>query len=487
MSSNIFNSNSERLNCYNFINLSEVVALKMAKRIAGKGIHFNTENRYIKEALEKLEKDNDLMEIIFQGEKLLSAYGYLIPTWDRSKGGKLFMNIGNVYGNSQVSKIEYNEELAVVWMNIGTDNTGKWLRTTYTKTKVVREIYTDAESTMVSGASDKILKENQLPKEEVHNLGFVPVSFFQNLPKKNMYGGTFQNWYPDSTPVKNVQKLLDFLYEIIKKEAEFNRTRAFVDITSTEMNSMLHNISQSLGDEDNNISYGSKLKSLIGDFIIATDLKPIEGAGGKAIEIIQGDPQFSQYVSLFDALINYYFAGCGLSTNDDIKGSKTNLEVRATSQEEDLTITTKKTIRQHQWKHHFDKALMYLGIPEEQLSEYSIEFKDTSMKDSIQELENEQFKIENGLSSRIMSIMKIEGINREQAIAKLDQIKKDNELYPPDEFVEEIVNEADEETSNEDKPADNEKPNDEKVDKTFLDHIKAFFNPKSKKKVGSDE
>ncbi len=110
----IFNYNSERLNKYSLINLSEVVALKMAKRITGSGYHFNTENKEIREKLELLERWNDFDTIFFSGEKILSAYGFLIPTWDRSTKGELFCNMGNAYGNSQVAKINYSVELAVV-------------------------------------------------------------------------------------------------------------------------------------------------------------------------------------------------------------------------------------------------------------------------------------------------------------------------------------------------------------------------------------
>jgi hypothetical protein len=188
MSNNIFNFNSERLNQYDLINLSEIVALKMAKRVVGKGYHFTTQNLELKKKLKQIEEWNDVYTLLFEGEKMFSAYGYLIPVIDKSKGNKVFCNIAQVYGNSQVSKINYQEELAVIWLRNGIDNTGRYLRTTYTRTTIERQYFTNLDETSVLGESAEILKANQLPVREVHNLGIVPVCFFQNLPKKNIFG-----------------------------------------------------------------------------------------------------------------------------------------------------------------------------------------------------------------------------------------------------------------------------------------------------------
>ena len=118
---NLFNWNSERLNQYDLFNLNEIVALRMAKRVVGKGYHFSTTNPILIKALKQLEEWNDIYSLLFEGEKLLSSYGYLIPTVDRSKGKKVFLNLGQVYGVSQVAKINWTTELAVVWQRIGQD------------------------------------------------------------------------------------------------------------------------------------------------------------------------------------------------------------------------------------------------------------------------------------------------------------------------------------------------------------------------------
>lgn len=473
MANSIFNYNSERLNEFQLINLNEIVALKMAKRITGKGFVIHTENKKIKKAFETLDKDNDLFSLFFEGEKILSAYGFLIPVWEKSEGGKFFANIGQVYGASQVAKVNYSEELAVVWMRDGSDNNARYLKITFTKKKIIREYYSSMDSVSVMGESDKILKENRLPKEEIHNLGFVPVSFFQNLPKKNLFGGNpAGDWYPDSTPVAGIQKLMDFLFCVITKEAEFNRTRVFADITTTEMNQILQNLSMSLGD---NGDYATKLKSLIGDFIVSSNIRPVEGGSGNAIEVIQGDPKFEKYVELFNALKDWYLYGCGLSISDDSEGTKTRLEVQAVNTEEDLTIVTKKTFRQRQWKRFFDKVLIWMGIPADKLNEYSFEFKDSSMKDSLQELENEQFKIDNGLSSKIMSLMKLDSITREEAIQKLQQIEKDNIQFPSQE--EQLL---EEEQENNDNIPNNEESGEKPPKKSILGKIKDKMFKKDK-------
>ncbi len=67
------------------------------------------------------------------------------------------------------------------------------MKTVFDRKKTVTSFYHDAGGgalgeVVILGESVKIAKSLNIPIEEHHNLGIVPVAFFPNLPKKNFFG-----------------------------------------------------------------------------------------------------------------------------------------------------------------------------------------------------------------------------------------------------------------------------------------------------------
>ena len=77
------------------------------------------------------------------------------------------------------------------------------------------------------GESRRIANSLNLPIEEKHNLGIVPVVFFPNLPKKSFVGNVIREWCPDDEPtgdkLAKEQEHLDLIFDNIEWELEYNR------------------------------------------------------------------------------------------------------------------------------------------------------------------------------------------------------------------------------------------------------------------------
>lgn len=380
------------------LNLTEMVANHASKLLWGNGYTLTSEFEDYKQAIKKIQEWNNLDSLFYQDCHIKSAYGYSIVQIDRSKTGRIYLNFAQPYAQSRIARVLDTEESASTWSRLQYDDQAIYVKTTYTKNQIKRQFTSDYVT--LDGLQEKISKDLQLPLIENHNLGILPVKFMQNLPKKNFFGGVIGDYYPDNTACKGLQKLLNHTFEMTWKELEYNRTRAFLDITEQEINK-----SKTAFD----------MKKLLGDFVLQANLRSVGSTSGSPpIAILQGNPVLDKYANFIQFIIDKYFEGNGYSPVNDTTSQKTEAEVLITNSRDMETTRIKRTLNQSDWNEIFKRCFILMGLDGD-VSKWTFEIKENTITDRLKSLEIDEAELRLGITNIKRIIVKRYGVSEEEA------------------------------------------------------------------------
>lgn len=407
-------NNTEILNSkWCMINLQEIIANHGSKLLWGNSYNFTSEYEEYKHAIKKLKEWNNLDSLFYQDCHIKSGYGYSIVQIDKTKNGRIALNFAQPYAQSRVARVLETEYSASTWSRVQYDDQSIYVKTTYTQNQIIRYFTTDTVT--LDGLQEKISKELQLPIIENHNLGIIPVKFMQNLPKKNFFGGVVGDYYPDMTPIKELQELLNKTFEAIQHELEYNVTRVFLDITEQEIN-------QSQNSYD--------LKKLIGKFILQANLRSLGSTSGTPpIAILQGSPILDKYAEFIQFIIDKAFEGSGYSPVNDTTSQKTEAEVLITNSRDMETTRIKRTLNQRDWNEIFKRCFILMGLDGDK-SKWTFEIKENTITDRLKSLEIDEVELRLEITNIKRIIMKRYGVSEEEA----QQIINENRKYQKDEI-----------------------------------------------------
>ncbi|WP_342217579.1 hypothetical protein [Spiroplasma endosymbiont of Amphimallon solstitiale] len=395
------------------INLQEIIANHGSKLLWGNGYTLTSEHEEYKRAIKKLKEWNNLDSLFYQDCHIKSGYGYSIVQIDKSKTGRISLNFAQPYAQSRVARVLETEYSASTWSRIQYDDQSIFVKTTYTPNQIIR--YFTSDTVTLDGLQEKISKDLQLPLIENHNLGIIPVKFMQNLPKKNFFGGVIGDYYPDMTPIKGLQKLLNHTFEMIWKELEYNRTRVFADITEQEVNQT---------------KTAFDMKKLFGDFVLQTNLRSLGSTSGTPpIAIIQGSPVLDKYADFIQFIIDKTFEGAGYSPVNDTTSQKTEAEVLITNSRDMETTRIKRTLNQSDWNEIFQRCFILMGLDGDK-SKWTFEIKENTIIDRLKSLEIDEAELRLGITNIKRIIVKRYGVSEEEA----QQIINENRKYQKEEI-----------------------------------------------------
>lgn len=389
------------------INLQEIIANHASKLLWGNGYTLTSEHEEYKDAIEKLKEWNNLDSLFYQDCHIKSGYGYSIVQIDKSKTGRISLNFAQPYAQSRVARVLDTEQGASTWSRLQYDDQSIYVKTTYTPNQIIR--YFTSDFITLDGLQEKISKDLQLPLIENHNLGIIPVKFMQNLPKKNFFGGVIGDYYPDMTPIKKLQQLLNKTFESIEHELEYNVTRVFLDITEQEIN-------QSKTAFD--------LKKLIGKFILQANLRSLGSTSGTPpIAILQGNPILDKYAEFIQFIIDKAFEGSGYSPVNDTTSQKTEAEVLITNSRDMETTRIKRTLNQSDWNEIFQRCFILMGLDGDK-SKWTFEIKENTIIDRLKSLEIDEAELRLGITNIKRIIVKRYGVSEEEAQQIIDENRK---------------------------------------------------------------
>ncbi|WP_342266649.1 hypothetical protein [Spiroplasma endosymbiont of Villa modesta] len=415
------------------INLQEIIANHASKLLWGNGYTLTSEHEEYKRAIEKLKEWNNFDSLFYQDCHIKSGYGYSIVQIDKSKTGRIALNFAQPYAQSRVARVLETEYSASTWSRLQYDDQSIYVKTTYTPNQIIR--YFTSDYVTLDGLQEKISKDLQLPLIENHNLGIIPVKFMQNLPKKNFFGGVIGDYYPDMTPIKKLQKLLNKTFESIEHELEYNVTRVFLDITEQEIN-------QSKTAFD--------LKKLIGKFILQANLRSLGSTSGTPpIAILQGSPILDKYAEFIQFIIDKAFEGSGYSPVNDTTSQKTEAEVLITNSRDMETTRIKRTLNQSDWNEIFQRCFILMGLDGDK-SKWTFEIKENTITDRLKSLEIDEAELALDLTNRKRIIVKRYGVSEEEAmnILKENRRMRKEEIDFDNKLVKDIDGEIKNDTEN---------------------------------------
>lgn len=395
------------------INLQEIIANHASKLLWGNGYTLTSEDDDYKRAIEKLKEWNNFDSLFYQDCHIKSGYGYSIVQIDKSKTGRISLNFAQPYAQSRVARVLETEYSASTWSRVQYDDQSIYVKTTYTRNQIIR--YFTSDYVTLDGLQKEISDDLKLPLIDNHNLGIIPVKFMQNLPKKNFFGGVIGDYYPDMTPIKKLQKLLNKTFESIEHELEYNVTRVFLDITEQEIN-------QSKTAFD--------LKKLIGKFILQANLRSLGSTSGTPpIAILQGSPILDKYAEFIQFIIDKAFEGSGYSPVNDTTSQKTEAEVLITNSRDMETTRIKRTLNQSDWNEIFQRCFILMGLDGDK-SKWTFEIKENTITDRLKSLEIDEAELRLGITNIKRIIVKRYGVSEEEA----QQIIEENRKYQKEEI-----------------------------------------------------
>lgn len=424
------------------INLQEIIANHASKLLWGNGYNLTSEDDDYKRAIEKLKEWNNLDSLFYQDCHIKSGYGYSIIQIDKSKTGRIALNFAQPYAQSRVARVLETEYSASTWSRVQYDDQSIYVKTTYTPNQIIR--YFTSDYVTLDGLQEKISDDLKLPLIENHNLGIIPVKFMQNLPKKNFFGGVIGDYYPDMTPIKKLQELLNKTFESIEHELEYNVTRVFLDITAQEINQI------GKKEDANTRTSAYELKKFIGKFILQANLRSLGSTSGTPpISIIQGNPILDKYADFMQFIIDKAFEGAGYSPVNDTTSQKTEAEVLITNSRDMETTRIKRTLNQSYWNEIFQRCFILMGLDGDK-SKWTFEIKENTIIDRLKSLEINERKLALDLTNRKRILVQEEGVSEEEAMNILEENRRmrKEEIDFDNKLVKDIDGETKNDTEN---------------------------------------
>lgn len=167
------------------IDLPQVIAEKQAKKLLGRSIVIDSEDKNILEFLQKLMNKNRIHEQAIMIEELCSLFGQVILCWDKYPGEDVpFLSFADPYMLSRVGKFHVEEKVASVYKYIVRDSKSYPVYEEWTDKKVKRIWYLPSQDIQVDSMKADIpdLKSLTIDKieEKNHNLGCLPVTEMRN-------------------------------------------------------------------------------------------------------------------------------------------------------------------------------------------------------------------------------------------------------------------------------------------------------------------
>lgn len=369
-------NNTEDQGRFRFIDLADMIANHGAKLLWGNGFILSSDFPKYQKVIDKWKKNIPFQKLFYQDFKIKSYWGYNIAQLDKSITGRIAITFPQPFAISRVGRVFENDEVADTYSRIQYDDMGMTVHTSFTKNEVRRNFILEQSTVKVGMTNEKISKDLQLPLYERHNYGVLPVKFMQNIPKKNFFGGTNGDFYPDMTPVKQIQRMLDHVFEQLWKEVEFNRTRVFLDISTQEINQITQR----------SYTAGYELQKMIGDFILQSNMS-VPGSGQRPIEILQGNFNGASYADVILFLIRMAYSGSGYTyENENSTAQKTQAETLITQNDDFETTRIKRILNQEDWNDIFSRMFIMEGL-EGDTSKWTFSINENQITDRFNELE----------------------------------------------------------------------------------------------------
>ncbi len=388
----------------------------------GQGFEVSHSNEIANTRLQELLKYNKANEQFSYNEKTLSLLGNTYWTIDLVNGNPTW-TMADPYLNStgmnglvspntiptQTSSIYgmgramVTDVVAVIWKRITFGTINFPVKEVWDTKKVKRYFYGSNEKQVTIAAVNKqIPKELQLTEEWEHNMGFVPVIWFKNVPTFN--GLSWRDGYKGDS----IQDLANHTLSQQWYETATNRTRIFGSMNEDKYAEL--------------VKSGALGKLVTQDLLVNVPQKNSTGDEANALVPIQGDPKLDIYTQTYNAMKDEYFKLAGYSPLGDGNTEKTATE-NLLMKTGDYQTTKKKRNQRYQeiglllkYTMLIDAKWGFGNIYGDVDKDFSFTIKENKVMDSLQEMQNWALMVDNGFASRVEAIAAIRGVTKQEAM-----------------------------------------------------------------------
>lgn len=215
-----------------YFDIPKIISEYGTRLLWGQGYNFvhkdKTKEKLINEML-RTEKADQLFAGV---SNVCSLYGRAVVVIDFI-GNKPKLSIADPVFNSKTAEAFNEEEGIVFWYHPIQGDVRYSVRVLSDKYKNVYIPYCDGEQISLQELNIKLPPEQQIPKEWVHNLGFVPVQVFYNKPK-NSWDRSVMSYrkLADCWNVRDLSQAINAQVEELLAETYMSHSRAFGDFPS---------------------------------------------------------------------------------------------------------------------------------------------------------------------------------------------------------------------------------------------------------------
>ncbi len=398
------------------LNMRDTLAKRISTNIWGKGFEFTSKNEKIVKKFNEMRVESKLDNLFSFCERELSLNGRVILALQKTRDGKVYLNTPVPYYYNGVARVFMNPQLAVIYTKVVVDANNFVVKSTYTPTKVINELWGNEDQPVRVMDAQEYFDNLGIVEVWEHNLGFVPLFEFFNIPFINFFYNEFDylqlaDWY-GATQFEDA--FADTLINL-RKELYFNHSRVFIENADQKTMEKIKNSLKS-------VSANSMMDDMFGDFIIETDT----GISPK-VNFSNGQGDFLKYIDTMEGLIDLYFKfGNASRISEGGSAQKTAGETSQARANLIEFMNQKIKNREREITHMLHCWFRAVGVSCE-VSDFTFNINGNLAEDNTARIDNMIKEVQIGTMSMIDMISKTQNINQEQAKEKFNAIKEFNE------------------------------------------------------------
>lgn len=378
-------TNTEKFVSFKPFDLREWGSNLVSQLLFGGGFSLYSTNKVIQSFLLNFQRKNNLYEYFLIMEKRLFLEGRVVHTLNRTFSGEIYLVQVESNFYNPVTRLYGKEVAAVLWSRKSYSQGQVYCEEHWDEEKVTRNFYSNQMVLLNLDEYVEIAKGDALPLVEYHNLGICPVNDMMNRPFWSSSQSITRS-YPTDAAVINLQKTIDLAYSNLNQEIKANRTRIFLpNLTTKELLKMKqqHMETGNIGLIDSDFVFGVTTGAMQNPALA-------QNSNNKSMEILQGDPKFSQYMELVNQVQNQYLKGILMNdANNNLDVQKTDDEINYQKSRDTETFKALRVLRVNQINRLISDVLIMAGHWDgigEQPFTFTIVGNDTPISQNIDDL-----------------------------------------------------------------------------------------------------
>lgn len=418
---------------YKYFNGPQLIARYEASALTCNGYIFNTKNDKLRDWFYKFEKHNKLKFLLYSIVYNNSLNGRSIIGLEKT-GENVSCVIHYYLSTAEISSdCVGTPRVAKLLIPANFDNKNYKIDRIYTEDKVISKVYDEksAKEVECGGSFYKLSDDCIIQKEYIHNLGFIPMTIFYNLPYR-------QTQYNPQNILIRLKGETDTSYTNTLFKFFFQNDGAYVEPLCEKINEAYQSLFDELIKSETMLVISGGNKRNIFDenaemineskreaFRKSGFLMNIDDRNVK-VDIKNNTNKLNEIYALLESLIEDYFNKCGLSLPKPSGGNnKHTAEIKTLMLQTLETHKTKRECLEMCAMEMIWKAAVMSGFSEEEASEFTFQLVEGSLTSELERAQALQLKLQNGLVDRERLIQEENHMSQKEAQELKEKIDQD--------------------------------------------------------------